>query len=59
MKKNFYCKIYSNGGYVTKYKYNGKKTVSVDTCKEQCFECMADVGERILKTKSILNKKLI
>lgn len=28
-----------------------------EPCKKQCFDCMAIVGERQIKTKQLINKK--
>lgn len=28
-----------------------------EPCRKQCFDCMAIVGERQLKTKELINKK--
>lgn len=34
-----------------------RKLIHPDPCKEQCFNCMAIVGERRLKTQTLINNK--
>ncbi len=54
---DFYCQR----GFVPKYNNEPKGEyflIYVDSnCTKQCFECMANVGDRRLKTKEIISKQ--
>lgn len=59
---NFYCKGTGDGTDFSIDEWNeqfkadvliGKETPTEKICTEQCFNCMAEVGQRRIKTREI------
>lgn len=62
---NFYCKNYKGEIVMTPKlmlmleSMTEKERIDLlgpDPCKEQCFDCMAIVGERRIKTKNLIKR---
>lgn len=64
---SFYCKRTGDGSdfsikeWNEKFKANllaGKEMPSETVCEKQCFNCMAEVGERRKKTEKLITKQI-
>lgn len=62
---SFYCKGTGDGSDFSIDRWNeefkannliGEETSTEIHCTEQCFECMADVGDRRKRTQELINK---